>query len=202
MKKTLVLTGGLLAAALTLSGCAGGSSTDPMPGMNHGTSGSSIPGSPAASADMFNDADATFAQMMIPHHTQAVEMSDIMLQKTDIDSRITALATQIKAAQAPEIKSLSGWLTSWGQPQTMSGSGHGMDGMMSADDLSRLKQVTGTQASRLFLTQMIAHHQGAVAMAGTEVTGGKYPDAVAMAKAIVTSQNKEIEEMNGLLATL
>ena len=57
-----------------------------------------------------------FAQMMIPHHAQAVEMSDMMLKKQDIPAEVTALATRIKAAQGPEIEKMTGWLEGWDEP--------------------------------------------------------------------------------------
>ena len=104
-----------LAAVLFLAGCAdnGGS----MPGMDHG--GSSSAPSESAEAD-FNMADSMFAMMMIPHHEQAVEMSDMLLAKQDIDPRVMSLAREIKAAQGPEITQMQGWLEAWGLP-AMSG---------------------------------------------------------------------------------
>ena len=97
-----------LAAALFLAGCAdnGGS----MPGMDHGGSDSS----PSDSAADFNAADEMFATMMIPHHEQAVEMSDMILAKSDVDPRVLELAQQIKDAQQPEIDTMEGWLEDWG----------------------------------------------------------------------------------------
>ena len=124
-------------------------------------------------ATAHNDADVTFAQGMIPHHEQAVEMSDVILAKGGIDPRVTALAEQIKAAQAPEIETLTGWLADWGVADTGDTAGghdgHDMHGMMSEQDLQALEQAEGTDAARLFLTQMIVHHEGAVAMADTEI---------------------------------
>ena len=81
--------------------------------------------------------------------------------------------------------------------------GHGMgDGMMGDDDLKKLDEAQGTAAAKLFLSQMIAHHDGAVMMAKTEISYGKGPDAVNLSKAIVTSQEAEIQEIQGLLAGL
>ena len=82
-------------------------------------------------------------------------------------------------------------------------SGHGMgDGMMGDDDLKSLDAAQGTEAAKLFLTGMIAHHQGAVMMAKTEMSQGKNPDAIKLSNDIVTSQEAEIKEMQDLLATL
>lgn len=90
-----------------------------MPGMSHGSSAkpsTSAPATSAAASADFNDADAMFAQKMIPHHAQAVEMSDIILAKEGVPAEVTDLATRIKAAQGPEIEKMTGWLQSWGQP--------------------------------------------------------------------------------------
>ncbi len=199
------------AATLALAGCAAdtGSGTVPSHGMNHGSSGPMSSMMPDASAD-HNAADIMFSQMMIPHHAQAVELSDIMLAKSGVPEAVTSLATRIKAAQAPEIEQMKGWLESWNVPTgMMSGSpmgngmsGGGMSGMVSAEDVAKLKAAGGTDAVRLFLTQMIAHHEGAIDMAQTEVDSGKFADTIALAKAIITSQRAEIVEMKELLAGL
>ncbi|MBT2595638.1 DUF305 domain-containing protein [Arthrobacter sp. ISL-72] len=214
-KKLLTLSTAAVAAALALAGCAP-SSGNGISGMDHsstapasGTAGSTD-GSPTAADAEHNAADTMFAQMMIPHHAQAVEMSEMMLSKENIPAPVTELATRIKKAQAPEIETMTAWLTSWNEP-TEAPTGHdmashsmasGMDGMMSDDDLKKLDAAQGTEAARLFLTQMIAHHEGAVVMAETEGTDGKNPDAVALAKIIASSQEKEIQEMKELLAAL
>ena len=199
VKKFLVVSTTALAAALVLAGCSTGTG-DTMPGMDHSTSATSS--TPTADAvGGHNSADTTFAQMMTPHHEQAVEMSDIMLAKTGMDPKIETLAQDIKAAQGPEIQKMTDWLTGWSEPTSMAGN-HGMDGMMTDSDLNKLKSAQGTDASKLFLTQMIAHHEGAVEMARTEVTDGKNADAVALAQEIVSSQEAEIKDMQDLLATL
>ncbi len=206
MKKTLTFSAVSIAAAIALAGCStgsAGSDGSSMPGMNHGSSGMSSSSAPAA-AD-FKEADATFAQMMIPHHAQAVEMSDLMLKKAGIPAAVTGLATRIKAAQGPEIEKMTGWLKRWNQPTEMPSGmagGHSMSGMMGEEDMTALDAAQGTEAAKLFLTQMIAHHEGAVMMAKTESTDGKNPEAVQLAKDIVTAQETEIQEMKDLLATL
>lgn len=199
VKKLLVLSTTALAAVIVLAGCSSGANEN-MPGMDHSTSAST--GTPTAVAiEEHNSADTMFAQMMIPHHEQAVEMSDIMLAKSSLDPKIETLARDIKAAQGPEIQKMTDWLTGWSEPTSMAVS-HGMDGMMTESDLDKLKAAQGTEASKLFLTQMIAHHEGAVDMARTEVAEGENADAVALAKDIVSSQESEIKEMKDLLATL
>lgn len=193
-----------LAASLGLAGCAAGSTESPMP-MDHGSSGpmtSTMPSAmPGASAD-HNQADTMFAQMMIPHHAQAVEMSGIILAKPDMPAEITALATKIKDAQAPEIEQMTGWLQGWNAPTTGDHSGHGMSGMVDDAGIDRLKAATGTEAARLFLEQMIGHHEGAIDMAQQEISAGKFPDALQLGHAIIEAQQAEITEMKQLLAGL
>lgn len=204
----LGLAGAAVAALTGLAGCA----NNDMAGMDHGSSSSaSAPTSSAPSAAStpaagpHNDADVMFASMMISHHQQAIEMSDMILAKEGVSSEVAGLAQQIKDAQAPEISQMSGWLAGWDanpSPSGMSGMDHGGDGMMSQADLDALRQAAGTDAVRLFLTGMVAHHQGAITMAQGEVANGENPDAKKLAEGIITSQQAEIEEMNGLLANL
>lgn len=184
-----------LAAALALTGCA--SDAPAMPGMDHGADSFS-----SAEAVDANSADVMFAQMMIPHHEQAVEMSDMLLAKTGIDPEVTALAEQIKAAQQPEIEQMEEWLDAWGADMPGMDDMHHGDGMMSEDDMEALEAATGTEAARLFLEQMIEHHEGAIDMAQDEADDGQNADAVALANDIIASQTEEIETMRELLAQL
>lgn len=187
-----------LASLLVLAGCSGGTTSGgSMPGMDHGSSSAA----PAQSANA-NEADVMFASMMIPHHKQAIEMSDTLLSKDGVDERVTTLAEQIKAAQAPEITTMEGWLKDWGADSSdMAGMDHN-GGMMSENDMQTLEQATGTEAARLFLQQMIEHHRGAIDMAEQEVSDGQNTDAVALANNIVKTQTSEISTMEELLATL
>lgn len=183
-----------LAATLTLSSCAGGSPS---------TEATSPSDSQSTSA--FNDADVIFAQMMLPHHEQAVEMSDDLLAKDGIDQGVIDLATEIKAAQEPEIAELKDWLTAWGEDENsmsgMSGMGGDSNGMMSDDDMMELQDASGSDASTLFLKQMTLHHEGAIAMAQLEVDNGKNADAQEMAANIIKTQRAEIAVMAKLLAS-
>ena len=204
----------LAAAAVTVlavTGSAGCSTNDssPMPGMSgmghgSGTASAAPPGSASPASGPHNRTDVMFAQMMIPHHQQAIEMSDILLAKDGIDAKVTELATQIKAAQAPEIAQMSGWLAGWGQnPSPSMGMDHGTGGgMMSQADMDALQNATGTEAARLFLTGMIAHHQGAITMAQQEVANGENPAAKQLAQDIIDAQQAEITTMNQLLEQL
>ncbi|MEV8180767.1 DUF305 domain-containing protein [Specibacter sp. NPDC078692] len=195
--RTLFVIPGILAAGLVLAGC----STGPV----ESTSPQSTT-APSVTEDS-NSADVMFAQMMVPHHVQAVEMSDVILAKDGIDPRVITLAEEIKAAQQPEIDALNGMLKSWGMPQASTDGmamdhGGSMDGMMTEEDMAALDAATGTEASRRFLEQMIVHHEGAVEMAQIEVDSGTNPDAVAMAQAIIDTQNIEIETMREILQSL
>ena len=201
MKRLTLISATAVAATLALAGCAsetGSEST--MPGMDHGTASAS-PSAESSAAAEHNSADAMFAQMMIPHHEQAMEMSDMVLAKDGIDPAVTELAEDIKSAQGPEIKTMTGWLSAWGEPVAMSGD-HGMEGMMTEDDMAALEAAQGTEAARLFLTQMVKHHEGAVKMAQEETANGSNPDAVAQAEKMAKDQSGEIDKMKELLAGL
>lgn len=191
-----------IAAALAVGGVLlTGCTNPPSPSPAASATGvqSTGPATPAGSE--FNEADVMFAQMMIPHHAQAVEMSDIVLAKDGIDDQVRSLAGAIREAQAPEIETMSGWLKAWGfgaAPTAMEGMGHG-DGMLSRAEIDALRAAQGEAADALFLKGMIAHHEGAIAMANDELRDGVNPDAKELAQAIITSQQSEIELMQGLL---
>ncbi|WP_348789906.1 DUF305 domain-containing protein [Leifsonia sp. NPDC080035] len=193
---TMALAGGTLAVALVLAGCSG---TAPS---GHAGMGTDMHGSPTASdpADgEHNAADVSFAQGMVMHHRQAVEMSDLVLGKSGVDAKVTELARRITAAQQPEIDTMNGWLDAWHADM---GASHDMGGMMSESDMNALRHASGADAGTVFLTQMIEHHQGAVTMANEEIKSGKNTEAVHLAKTIVADQTAEITEMKGILASL
>lgn len=186
MRITYALTAIAVGIGLTVAGC----------GDDDNSGG-------ASDQAAFNDADIAFAQGMIPHHEQAIEMADIVLAAPDADPRVTELANQVKAAQAPEIEELGRWLDDWGAERSSEHSGHaGMDGMMSEEEMRALGDAAGPEVDRLFLEQMIAHHQGAIEMAQTETESGQDAGAVEMAQTIVDTQQDEIETMQELLASM
>jgi uncharacterized protein (DUF305 family) len=167
--------------------------------------------STTASAD-YNAADVTFAQLMVPHHQQAVEMADLALaSKAGASKAVQDLATRIKNAQDPEIQMMQGWMTMWGSPmtgnstmpmgsdQTSGTVDMAHNGMMSDADITTLAAAHGTEFDTMWLTLMISHHQGAVTMAMTEQQNGSNADATTLAGKIITAQNAEIAEMNKLL---
>jgi len=204
-KRTTLIGAGAVAVLATSTGCSSSNEPEHPGGHSSSVSATAAPTTSAAAED-HNDADVTFAQHMIPHHQQAIEMSDMVLAKQGIDPRVTQLANQIKIAQGPEIQQMQGWLSQWGAAAMPPMQGHGdmpgMSGMMSEQDMTSLKDAQGVDASKLFLTQMIAHHEGAIAMAQNEIKDGRYPVAVSMAKTIVDTQQREIDLMKGVLASL
>ena len=161
-----------------------------------------------ATGESHNDADIAFAQGMIPHHEQAVEMAEMALEKSE-NPEITDLAARIVDAQGPEIEKLQGWLEEWGEDEAADdGGGHGSmggsddssgGGMMSDGDMETLEKATGEEFDRMFLEMMIEHHKGAIEMAEAELEDGEFADAQAMARDIIDAQQSEIEEMEGLL---
>jgi uncharacterized protein (DUF305 family) len=163
---------------------------------------------PPAGTEAHNNADVWFVRHMIPHHRQAIEMSDMLLAKQGIDPRVTELANTIKAAESPEIQQMQDWLKQWGEPMPamtpgdMQGPAEGVIGQLSERELNALGEAEGADASRLFLTQMIAHHEGALSVAQTEIEEGQYPLAVAMARSIASTQQQGIDTIKGILASL
>ncbi|MEV4580929.1 DUF305 domain-containing protein [Nonomuraea jabiensis] len=195
--------GAVLALVAGCGGAGSGSTGSDMAGMS-----SSAPAATTASASpaaAFNDADVMFAQMMIPHHQQAVEMADLAATRA-ADKEVKELAAKIKAAQDPEIQTMKGWLTAWGKPMPSEGMDHGMDhdmpGMMSEDDMKKLEAAKGGAFDRQFAELMIAHHNGAIQMARTEQAQGSNAEAKELAKTIETAQQAEVAQLREILDRL
>lgn len=189
-------------AALALAAGCGNSNGGDMPGMDHG-SGATATTAPPVSGAAFNDADVTFAQMMIPHHKQAVQMAGLAASRAS-DPEIKQLAAQIKAAQDPEIKTMTGWLTAWGRPvePPQGHGGHAMPGMMSDAEMTKLTAASGKDFDRMFAQMMIAHHNGAIQMAKDEKAGGANTDAKALAATIERAQADEVGKLEKILDRL
>lgn len=223
MKLRSALAAAPIALALTLSACGSDSSSDSAASaadsssvaasettMTAATMDPDTTAATAAQAD-FNDADVMFAQNMIPHHQQAVEMATIALDPArQASAEVKDLATRIQGAQDPEIELLTGWLAAWGQPvdgstgsDGMEGMDHsdmtGMAGMMSQADMDSLDAATGAEFDKLWMTMMIAHHEGAIEMSKTEQSNGQNVPAKELAGKIITAQQGEIAEMKTLL---
>ncbi len=164
-------------------------------------------GATSATGSDHNDADITFVQGMIPHHEQAVEMSQLTTTLAE-SAEVKDLASRIEEAQAPEIEQMNGFLTDWGVESDGGGhaGGHGdaagHAGMLSEDELSQLEEASGTDFDRLFLERMIGHHQGAITASQTELDEGRSESAKSLAGQIIEDQRAEIAEMEALLEAM
>ena len=196
-KKTGILLTiiGVLIGALFLIGAKeifdreGNHRTNKMGGMHHSSSGGDITGS-----------DAMFLQMMIPHHEQAIVMSDLAL-KISKTPQILDLAKQIKTAQNPEIMQMKNWLADSGFSEDPGHSMDGMGGMLSDEDLDLLAKSSGKTFEKLFLSGMIEHHQGAIQMVNM-ISNSANSEIKKFGESIVKTQSAEIEMMNELLKKL
>ena len=151
-----------------------------------------------------NAADIEFAQGMIAHHEQAIDMAEIALDPNiGASPAVIDLATRIKGAQDPEVELMTGWLTAAGEPVAMDTSeGHdmsSMEGMMSAEQMDAMAAMTGADFDQIWLQMMIAHHEGAVSQSQTVKANGSNADVLALADQIITAQQAEITEMQALL---
>lgn len=218
MKRTLVLSTLAVASTLALAACgeatdattdattSATSTTTTTPETTETTT-ATTEADGEISAD-HNDADIMFAQMMIPHHQQAVEMSEMLLAKEGIPAQVVEFAQGVIDAQGPEIDRMNAMLEAWDQqPVTDSGGmDHGkmggMSGMMSQEDMIALEEAQGTEAARLYLEQMTAHHEGAVDMARDEVADGQNPHAITLAEQVISDQEAEIAQMQQMLTDL
>ncbi|MFI8288126.1 DUF305 domain-containing protein [Streptomyces sp. NPDC085614] len=195
-----------VAAGLLLAACGSGagSGSGHPGGADHEASAPASPsGTPgrAHATGPFNDADVTFAQGMIPHHQQALDMARLADGRAE-DADVRRLVAAIKQAQDPEIRTMRTWLTGWGRPESAGHAGHGMAGMMSEQDMKDLAAVRGRAFDRRFAELMIAHHDGAVQMARTEQREGRDEAALELAGDVVRTQSAEISELRRILERL
>jgi uncharacterized protein (DUF305 family) len=200
MRRCVLIGAAALAALVTITACSSS-------GNQTATSGTSSAGSSAGSTSTpgtsaHNQADVTFAQNGIPHHEQAIPMSDAILAKQGIDPRVIQLATQFKADQGPELQQMHSWLSQWGQPTLTMTPNMPMPGMLPDQDISALQNAQGVDATKKFLTEMIECHEGTIAMAEDEIKDGQYPPAVALAHSISTREQQENTTMQGILDSL
>lgn len=215
-RKKLVMTAAAAAVLLGLSACTSDetdTASETTTAVETTATSQDTTTEQAEESAQHSEADVMFAQMMIPHHEQAIEMSDIILSKDDVPADVTSLAEEIKAAQGPEIAQLTDWLEQWGEPTQPEGMDMDMDmggdhdmaqmeGMLSDEELQLLSDAPGPEAAELFLNQMIAHHEGAVAMAEDQVENGTYPPAVDLAQTIIDTQQQEIDTMQQMLDSM
>jgi len=179
-----------LAAAVVLSGCGGPSVSE----QRGRASSSSVAGTPQP---IHNAADVTFAQHMIPHHQQAVDMA-AMVPSRSTNPNMRVIAIHISTDQQAEISMLEGFLKEWGAP--VNGGTMVMDGMVDQATMNELRSLTGPPFDRLWMDSMIGHHRGAVTMATEELAHGESPDALRMARIIVNVQQREISYLTDLLS--
>lgn len=199
MRKSLIVAG--FATVALVAGCGSGND---MAGMQHNSTAASTPASGQQSAD-HNDHDVQFAQEMIAHHQQALDMAKMVPGKST-NPKVTDLAKRIEGAQDPEIKTMTAWLSKWGASPTassMPGMDHGSmgsgNGMMTAEEMTKLGQATGAEFDRMWMEMMIKHHQGAIEMSKTHIEKGSNAESKKLAQDIITAQQAEITEMQGLL---
>ena len=140
--------------------------------------------------------EVMFAQMMIPHHQQAIEMSELVSDRTD-HPEINALALEIIAAQDPEISLMQTWIDEFGDAG-MDHAGHSMGGMLTESELEALRAASGLEFEKLYLSGMIKHHEGAIDLADM-LSNSNYPAAQKLRAEIVETQTAEIELMKKLL---
>lgn len=201
-KKLLATTFSGLLVAVSLAGCAGADSEP----------STAAPATPAATteaqvSEQHNDADTTFAQMMIVHHEGAIEMAELATERAE-NPDVVALAERIAQAQGPEIEEMTTWLNAWGEdvePMDHGGmdmNGMDMNGMSQEEMMTHLEGLSGEEFDAAFLEGMIAHHEGAVEMAETELADGENPEELALAEKIIADQEAEITEMEELLSQL
>ena len=181
----------VLVAVLSATGCAG----MPMSMMNHG--GTQIESASGVNTSDFSGVDIMFAQMMIPHHQQAIDMS-ALAESRAMSPAVKALASKISAEQGPEIEQMRSWLKAANAPTEM---GHqmSMDGMLSDAELERLTNASGAEFDELFILGMIAHHEGAIEMAQM-VVDSKNLEARELGETIIKMQTLEIAELKALLS--
>ncbi|QIY60265.1 DUF305 domain-containing protein [Streptomyces sp. RPA4-5] len=207
--------GPVLALALALSGCS--ADEDAKASAANGPK-VLAPGRPGETArtltadeakkarrdDSPNPADLAYVQMMIPHHQQALVMTDLAKRYAD-SGQVGRLAGRIAAAQRPEIGAMKGWLSSHGGDHEAGGHPHHdgeMPGMATAAELDRLRAARGARFDALFLRLMIAHHQGAVYMATEALSEGNNALVEEMASEVIAQQGAEIGRMRRIQAEL
>lgn len=182
----------VLAGALALSACGGGDSES----MTNDTSSEQTS---QEAATTFNDADVEFASQMIPHHKQAVIMSELAFDRGGPE--VVELAEQIRDAQSPEIETMTQWLSDWGvdEPMSMNMDDMGSGGMMGPDDIQSLMGAQGQEFDTAWLEMMIVHHVGAITMSQAEQENGASQEAIGLAGEIIEAQQAEITQMEGML---
>ena len=196
-RKTGVLLGVivLLAAAVVSLSINRSDNNDMSSGsghMGHGSSSSSNPN--------YTGADIMFLQMMIPHHQQAIDISNLAM-KSSQDAELIELAKIIARDQAAEIKQMKAWLTDAGASEDMGHSMDGMGGMLNDDELAALSAATGKEFDVLWLKGMTEHHDGAIHMTQM-IEDAQNADIKAFGTKVIKDQSEQIDQMKKMLARL
>ncbi|PRX48713.1 uncharacterized protein (DUF305 family) [Prauserella shujinwangii] len=198
---------GCVAAVFVVAGCTGGQADED--GQAGDAPGVIVPGGPGERATVLpadqaggaatkpNAADVRYMSMMIPHHHQAIEMTDLVDDRA-ADEQVRALAGRIAVAQDAEIVTMRQWLDRHGHGGHEDAHGL-MPGMATPREMAALKAASGPEFDRLFLRLMIAHHEGALTMAADQQANGIEPRALEMAQDVLSSQAAEIDRMRALL---
>ncbi|MPZ29056.1 MAG: DUF305 domain-containing protein [Micromonosporaceae bacterium] len=195
---TMTLRWALLpgAAALLALALSAGCGTD------NGDEDTTPPAAAGGEAE-FTEADVAFAQNMIVHHQQALEMAELAETRAE-NPELAQLASEVATAQEPEITTMTDWLTAWGEPvEPPAGhEGMAMPGMASEDEMAALAAADGVDFDRMFTRMLIAHHDGAVQMARDVQAEGVNDDVNALAATIEQDQSAEVETLEGILDRL
>ena len=165
--------------ALSISACASTGTKDSM--HNH---------SSQAAGDLSSD-DVMFLQMMIPHHQQAIDISDLALTKSE-DAELRALAKNIRDEQGAEIVKMKAWLEK--AKAASHSASHSMDGMLSDAELAALEKATGKSFDVLWLKAMTGHHTGAIDMASM-LNDSNNDELIFFGQGIVASQSAQNKQM-------
>lgn len=196
-RKTGILSGVIAALLATILLIVSNNDASVTDGMNHST----MHNQTSSSQNSMSGSDAMFFQMMIPHHQQAVDISNLALEKSK-DPELLALAKEIRDGQAAEIKQMEKWLTDNGENLTAGHDmGHEMGGMLSDEDLSKLNSLSGTAFDIFWLKGMIGHHDGALHMV-TMITDSNQADFRSFAGSIDSLQSEQIAQMKKMLVRL
>jgi uncharacterized protein (DUF305 family) len=177
---------------LPLTGCGAASTTD-------GT-GRTAPAS-ASATPLYNATDVMFAQMMVAHHEQGLELVRLAETKAVRDD-VRTLAAAIDATETDEAKTMAAWIRNWGQPPSAgpgSHANHGGQPAFGANEVAELKAMSGEEFDRAFLNMFIGHQHGATELARMETGSGVNPGAKALAERIDKSRTAQIAQMLGYL---
>lgn len=175
-----------------------------------------------------SEADVCFVEMMVPHHEQAVEMSEILLGKDGVWERGERFARYIQAVQGQEVDAMTAWLAAWDVALTDAAEGHAghaghsapaategslmpscshdhgavMDGMLTEEEMDSLREADTASAQRLYLELMIPHHEGALTMAEEALAEAENPFVLSSATHVVQEQVSELESIRAMIAAL